>query len=37
MGIKNKKSGSGKKVSTSSGKARSKGRPGFEGGGRKKK
>ncbi|BGP24932.1 ribosomal RNA-processing protein 14, RRP14 [Rhodotorula toruloides] len=37
MGIKNKKSGNAKKVSTSSGKARSKGRPGFEGGGRKKK
>lgn len=37
MGVKAKGKGTGKKVSSSSGKARSKGRPGFEGGGRKKK
>ncbi|BGP40366.1 hypothetical protein JCM10449v2_004328 [Rhodotorula kratochvilovae] len=36
-GVKAKSKGTGKKVSSSSGKARSKGRPGFEGGGRKKK
>lgn len=42
MGVKKSKSAAaggagGKKISTTSGKARSKGRPGFEGGGRKKK
>ena len=41
MGVKKSKTaaagGGGKKISTTSGKARSKGRPGFEGGGRKKK
>lgn len=40
MGVKKSKTAAataGKKMSSTSGKSRSKGRPGFEGGGRKKK